>query len=134
MTVEVWFRTLSLVIAAALLGKAALALSMPGRFYAERQRQYASVSPPARVLVPPVVIVGLALAAWYATIFHYKPWGWVVTASLTALACLSVYQLSRWETHRHRMRKVVANPNVWRVDCLLLAVGALFAALALFVY
>jgi hypothetical protein len=94
MTVEVWFRTLSLVIAAALLGKAALALSMPGRFYAERQRQYASVSPPAKVLAPPVVIAGLALAAWYATIFHYQPWGWVVTASLTALACLSVHQLS----------------------------------------
>ena len=129
-----WFRTLSLVIAAALLGKAAIALSMPGRFYAERQRQYASVSPPAEVLAPPIVIVALALAAWYATFFHYKPWGWVVTAALTALAGGSVHQLSRWEAHRHRMRKVVASPNVWRVDCLLLAVGALFAALALFVY
>jgi hypothetical protein len=130
----VWFRMLSLVIAAALLVKAAIALSMPGPFYAERQRQYASVSPPAKVLVPPVVIVGLALVAWYATIFHYRPWGWIVTASLTALACGSVHSLSRWETHRQRMRKVVANPKVWRVDCLLLAVGALFAALALFVY
>src|SRR4029453_2626688 len=36
---------------------------------------------PTKVLVPPVVIVGLALVAWYATIFHYKPWGWIVTAS-----------------------------------------------------
>ena len=129
-----WFRILSLVIAAALLGKAAIALSMPGRFYAERQRQYASVSPPAQVLVPPVVIAGLASAAWYATIFHYQPWGWVVTASLTALACGSVHQLFRWETQRQRMGKVVASPNVWRVDCLLLAIGALFVALAVFVY
>ena len=129
-----WFRVLSLVIAAALLGKAAIALSIPGRFYAERHRQYASVSPPTKVLVPPVVIVALALAAWYATIFQYKPWGWVVTASLTALACVSIHQLSRWETHRQRMQRVVVNPKVWRVDCLLLAVGALFVVLAVFVY
>lgn len=129
-----WFRTLSLVIAAAVVGKAAIALTMPGRFYAERERQYTSVTRPAKLLVPPVVVVGLALAAWYATIFHYQRWGWIVTAALTTLACGSVYQLSRWETQRHRMRSVVANPDVWRVDCLLLVVGALFAALAVFVY
>ena len=129
-----WFRILSLIIATALLAKAAIALSIPARFYTERQRQYASLSPPTRVLVPPVVIVGLALVAWYATIFHYKPWGWIVTASLTALACISVYQLSRWATHRHRMRKVVANPNVGRVDWLILAIGAVFVALAVYVY
>ena len=129
-----WFRTLSLVIAAALLGKAAIALTMRERFYAERQRQYASVSRPAKLLVPPVVIVGLTLVAWYAAIFHYQPWGWVITASLTVLACLSVHHLSRWKSHRQRMRRVVANPTVWRVDVLLLAIGALFVALAVFVY
>jgi len=129
-----WFRSLGLIIATALLGKAAIALSMPARFYTERQRQYASSSPPTKVLVPPVVIVGLALVAWYATIFHYTPWGWIITASLTSLACVSVYQLSRWTTHCHRMRKLVANPTVWRVDWLLLAIGALFLALAVYVY
>lgn len=129
-----WFRVLSLVIAAALLGKAAIALSMGERFYAERQRQYASVSRPAKLLIPPAVIVGLALVAWYAAIFHYQPWGWVITGSLTVLACLSVYHLFRWESHRERLRRVVANPTVWRVDCVLLAIGALFVALAVFVY
>ena len=129
-----WFRVLSLVIATALIGKAAVALAMPGRFYAERQHQYALASPPGKVLIPPVVIVGLALLAWYATIFHYEPWGWVVTASLTALMCFSVQQLFRWESHRQTMHKVVANPKVWRVDCVLLVVGGLFVALALLVY
>jgi len=130
----VWFRILSLVIATALVAKAAIALSMPGRFYAERQRQYASESPPARLLVPPIVIFALALTAWYATVFHYRPWGWIVTASLTALALGSAHTLLRWQTHRQSLHRVVANPNVWRIDCVLLGVGALFAALAVFVY
>ena len=127
-----WFRILSLVIAAALLGKATIALSMPGASTrnvsasTHRRRHRPRYWSFRRNRRP-------ALAAWYAAIFHYKPWGGVVTASLTALACLSIHQLFRWETHRHRMRKVVANPNVWRVDCLLLAIGALFVALAVFV-
>jgi len=130
----VWFRVLSLVIAAALLGKAAIALTMPRRFYAERQRQYASESPPPKFLVAPAVVVALALTAWYATLFHYRPWGWVVTGFLTALVCLAADHLFHWERHRQSMLRLVASPKVWQMDCLLLIMGAGFVALALLVY
>ena len=129
-----WFRGLSLVIAVALLAKASIALAMPRRFYSERQRQYASASPPVEVLVPPVVIVALALVAWYATIFYYQSWGWIITGSLTALACVAVDHGFRWQKHRLKMLRVVSNPRAWRVDCLLLVVGAVFVALAFLVY
>jgi hypothetical protein len=129
-----WFRVLSLVIAVALLGKATIALAAPRRFYVERQRQYASESIPPKLWVAPVVIIALTLAAWYATIFHYRPWGWIVTGFLTALACLALDHALRWQSHRRRMIKVVTNPRVWQVDCLLLILGAGFVALALLVY
>ena len=130
-----WFRVLSLVIGAALLGKAAIALAGPRRFYDERQRQFASGAPPPKLLVATVVIVIITFAAWYATIFHYQPWGWVITGLLTALACLSVdHQVFRWERHRQRMIRVVTNPKVWWVDCVLLVAGAVFVALGLLVY
>ena len=58
-----WFRVLSLVIGVALLSKAATALAAPRRFYAERQRQYASASQPASLFVAPVVILGVTSAA-----------------------------------------------------------------------
>jgi uncharacterized membrane protein YidH (DUF202 family) len=129
-----WFRVLSVLIAVALLGKAAIALVAPQRFYNERQRQYASEARPRKLLVAPVVIVVITLAAWYATIFQYQSWGWVVTGCLTALSCLSVDHLLRWERHRQRMLRVVMNPKVWWVDCVLLVVGSLFVALAFCVY
>ncbi len=96
---EVSFRTLSFVIAAALLCKAALALAIPRRFYAVRERQYASESLPPKLLLAPVVVVALTLTAWYATILHYQPWGWIVTGLLTALSCLAVDHLFRWQSH-----------------------------------
>ena len=129
-----WFRVLSLVIATALLGKASIALAARRRFYAERQRQYASASLPPKLFIAPVVVVAVTLVAWYATIFHYQPWAWIVTGSLTAVSCMAVDHVFRWERHRQAMLKVVTNPKVWQFDCLLLAVGSGFVALALLVY
>ena len=130
-----WLRVLSVVIAVALLGKAAIALAAPRRFYDERQRQYQRPRVrPRKLLVPPIVIVAITFAAWYATIFHYQSWGWIVTGCLTVLACVSVDHALRWERHRQKMLRVVTNPKVWWVDRILLVVGALFVALAFWVY
>src|SRR5687768_15932916 len=129
-----WFKVLALVIAGALLAKAGVALLMGRRFYAMRQRQYASPELPGKMLIAPAVVVSLTGVAWYATLFHYRPWGWVVTASLTLLSCMAVDHLLRWERHRAAMLKVVSSPKVWRIDVALLAVGGAFAALALLVY
>ena len=59
-----WFRALSFVIATALWVKAVVALTIPTRFYAERQRQYASTSPPPALMVPPAIILCVASVAW----------------------------------------------------------------------
>jgi len=129
-----WFRFLSLVIATALIGKASIALATRQRFYAVRSRQYVSDSLPLKLLVGPIVVGALTLVAWYETIFHYRPAAWVVTGFLTALSCMAFDHVFRWKCHRQVMLKLVANPNVWLIDCVLLAVGAGFVALALLAY
>ena len=98
------------------------------------ERQYASASLPPKLLVAPVVVVALTLVAWYATIFHYQPWSWVVTGFLTALSCLAIDHVFRWQSHRQRMLKVVRSPTVGWLDCLLFVVGVGFVGLALMVY
>ena len=129
-----WFRVLSSVIAVALLVKAVAALTAPQRFYAKRQQQYSSETLPTRLLIPPAVVLTLTLASWFATIFHYQSWGWLVTGFLSVLSCLSVHHLFHWAKHRQAMLKLVSNPKVKQVDYVLLAVGLGFLALALFVY
>ena len=42
--------------------------------------------------------------------------------------------LFRWKNHRQVMIKVVTNPQVWLIDCVLLAVVGGFVVLALLVY
>jgi hypothetical protein len=129
-----WFQCLSLLIAIALIGKATIALVMRQTFYAARARQYDSVSLPFKLLVAPTIVGALTLIAWYATIFHYRPAAWVVTGFLTALSWMAFDHVLRWKTHGQVMLRVVTNPQVWLIDCVLLVVGAAFGALALLVY
>jgi len=131
---RVWFRALSFLIAAALLIKATVALAIPERFYAARRKQYAADSMPRELLVPPVIVLSVTSAAWYATLFHYQPWGWIVTGALTLLACASLHNLVRWRRHRAAMSKIVSSPKVTLVDYALIVVGVGFAALGWLVY
>ena len=64
-SVRMWFLTQSLVIATALIVKAGVALAIPDRFYAARQRQYTSTSLPPALLVSPAIILCLTSVAWY---------------------------------------------------------------------
>jgi hypothetical protein len=131
---RVWFKVLSLLIAAALLGKAAVALAARGRFYAARRRQYATETLPPKLVVAPVLVLALTGAAIYAARFHYRAWGWVVVGFLILLSAMAVDHVVRWRAHRLAMLKVVESANVWRVDCALIALGLAFAALGVFVY
>jgi hypothetical protein len=129
-----WFRILSFVIAIVLLSKAIVALAFAGRFYATRQKHYASDTLPSKLLVPPVLVLALTLVAWYATIFRYQAWGWLVTGFLSLLSCMSLHHLFNWENHRRALLTLVISPKVRQFDFLLFAIGLAFLAFALFVY
>jgi hypothetical protein len=128
------FRVLSFLIAAALLLKAGLALTGSRRFYARRRAQYSSETLPHTLLIPPVIVLTLALVSWFAAILHYQPWCWLVTGFLSVLSCMALLHLYHWTAHRQAMLKLISEPNVKRIDYILLALGLGFLALALFVY
>lgn len=130
------FQIISLCIAIPALLKAVTGLVLPNQFYGWRRQQYASASIPPVVLAMPSVFVLLAGASWYATLFHYQPWGWVVTGFTTVIAALGVLNLSRWSAHRQTTGLAIDTQPDTRigVDVTILVLGMLFTYLAFFVY
>lgn len=130
------YQAISLILAAICLLKAGTALLRPAQFYGWRTGQYASTRVPTVVLIVPTLVVGLALTAWYATLFHYQAWGWIVTAFTTIIALLAIANLSRWSAHRETTRNAIETQPETRilVDVVILLLGVFFAALAVFVY
>jgi len=129
-----WFRILSILIGTALVGKSVIALVAPKRFYGARQRQYSSPAMPRKLLAGPMIVAAMTAASFYATIYHYVAWGWIVTTFLTGLLIMAIDHLFRWARHREAMLRVVGSPKVRRVDWCLLALGAGFLNLGVFVY
>lgn len=131
-----WFKLISLALAALCLGKAALALAAPGLFYRLRLAQYGSARLPWSIFLAPAYVLALAALAWYATLFHYAAWGWLVTGFLTLVAALAVVNLLRWQRHRATVAAAIAGRPAERAsfDLGLGALGAAFLALALLVY
>lgn len=130
-----WFEVLSLLIGVPCLLKGIIGLSLPTRFYRWRHGQYASERPPQALFVVPLALVGVVAVTWYATVFHYVPWGWVVTAFITVAALAGGANLLRWRQHQGRALRAVGSPATRRaVDLVLIGVGAGFVALALAVY
>lgn len=130
------FQLIGLIIALIALTKAVSALLLPARFYGWRSRQYDSATIPRIVLVLPGLFVLLAAAAWYATLFAYQPYGWIVTGFTTLIAILGSRNLSRWSSHRQQTGAAIATQPETRirVDIAILLLGLFFAGLALFVY
>jgi len=130
-----WFQVLSLLIGVPCVLKGVVGLMFPGRFYRWREGQYASDRPPTVLFLAPLALAAAVAVTWYATLAHYTPWGWVVTAFVTAAAALGAANLIWWRQHQDRALRTVVNPATRRgVDLALVGIGAGFVALALAVY
>ena len=130
-----WFKVLSLILAFLCLAKGIVALIIPTRFYQRRRQQYSSEQMPGVLRVIPFVVLTFLSLCWYATLFHYVRWCWVVTAFVTIVAVLSLENSFHWSRHRIRMLKLIgyAEQN-WQLDASIAALGICFLLLAVFVY
>ena len=130
-----WFQVLSWLIAVPCLLKGIIGLLLPERFYGWRHGHYTSERPPKVLFVAPLALTGSVTVTWYATAYHYVPWGWVVTVFVTAASLLGLANLLRWRKHRDRALHTVGSPATRRsVDLVLIGAGAGFVAMALAVY
>lgn len=132
-----WFKVLALTIALICVGKAVIALAAPSLFYGFRRQQYDAIRIPISITVMPLLVTTLAATAWYATLFHYVAWGWVVTAFLSVFAVLGLKNLWRWSAHRTLLSQAIATAKAEtrvRVDGGILGVGVVFLLLGLLVY
>jgi len=130
-----WFKVISILIAAVCLLKAGIGLLAPVYFYRVRERHYRASRIPLAVLTVVGSLVTLTAIAWYATFTADVRFGWIVTAFLTAVAILAIVNLTRWDLHRQTAMIAVRSVAKRRaVDILLITFGIGFLMLAWRVY
>ncbi len=127
-----WFNVLSLLIALICFVKAGTALLAPDTFYNRRRQQYASAAVPRSVLVVPMLMLMLTGIAWYAALYHYVDWSWLVTGFLSATSLLALVNICRWPAHRVKLLAAIGEEHAERrtyVDVGMLGLGSVFGVL-----
>jgi hypothetical protein len=131
-----WFKLISLVISFVCIFKAIIGLLFHKKFYVWDRKQYASKSLPLSLLIFIPYGVGIVVTTWYATIFHYVDYGWIVTL-IVSIASVKLFAiLFKWKISSSAFVRFIDQGGwrLWAVDIFVLLLGIIFLLLALFVY
>lgn len=93
-----WFKVISLILAAMAFMKIGMGLGMGRPFFDWARREYSRSRPSGFFTSAIVLTLVLALLTWYATIKHYVPYGWILTAIMTLMAGYVLILWFNWKT------------------------------------
>lgn len=131
-----WFEVLAWILAIACFVKAFVGFVFHDAFYDWDRRQYASKGWPVSFTFFLPYGIGMVIAVWYATIFHYVQYGWILTTLVTIASVKLVNILLNWKKTSAGFVAFIEKGGaaLWFVDVFVLAVGIGSAALAIWVY
>ncbi len=131
-----WFKIISFVLAGACFLKAFIGFVFHNKFYEWDRKQYASDKWPKSFFI--FITYGLVMFAliWYATIFHYVKYGWILTL-IVSISSIKLFSLlfKRDEIAPKFVRFIESGGwKLWAVDIFVLFMGFLFLYLGLYIY
>lgn len=131
-----WFRLISFVLAAACILKALIGLFFHKKFYSWDRKQYAAKKFPKRLFIFILYGIGIVLTTWYATIFHYVKYGYILTIIVTLSSIKLFSILFDWENTSKKFVHFIDSGGwkLWVLDIFILIMGIVFFLLGLYVY
>ena len=131
-----WFRIISLILATVCLIEGIAGLVFREQFHGWLRRQCSAARPSGTLRVILVYLTTLVVATWYATIFHYRPYGWVLTLVMTLSGIEILLVLYRWRAVGEAVVGFLleTRQHVGWVYGVAIALGTLLLWLGLFVY
>ncbi len=106
------------------------------KFYTWDKKQYASKKYPKSFYIFIPYGAGVFLSTWYATIFHYREKGWILTLIVTLSSIKLFSILFNWEKTSEKFVKFIDSGGwkLWAVDVFVMIMGVVFLFLGIYVY
>jgi len=131
-----WFKWICFVLAIACIIKAFIGLLFHEKFYAWDRDQYASKRWPASFIIFLPYGILIFLVTWYATIFQYTKYGWILTLVVTISSIKLFAILFNWEKTSATFVRFIdsAGWKLWAVDIFVMVAGFAFFLMGTLVY
>lgn len=130
------FRIVSFILAGAALIKGLVGLVAHEKLYSWAQKHYSAKEKSFTVVLLLIYGVGVLGLTWYATLFDYVKYGWVLTVfiSLSSIKLFGI--VFKWEATSQKFVKFIKNDGVKLkiLDFVVIGLGVIFLLLGLFVY
>ena len=131
-----WFKLISFVLGGACILKALIGLFFHKKFYSWDRRQYAAQKFPKRLYIFILYGIVMVFTTWYATIFHYVEYGYILTIIVTISSIKLFSILFNWKNTSKKILNFIDSGGwkLWALDIFILIMGIIFFLLGIYVY
>ncbi len=131
-----WFKIISFILAGACFLKAFIGFVFHNKFYKWDREQYASKQWPKSFFIFVTYGLVMFLLIWYATIFHYVKFGWILTSIVTLSSVKLFSILFKRKKIAPKFVKLIdaGGWKLWAIDAFVLIMGILFLFMGTHIY
>lgn len=130
------FKIICYILATTALIKGLVGIFAHDKLYGWAEKHYAQTekSITLKVLVAYAVII--LFLTWYATLFQYTQYGWIITTFITLMSIKTVGLLFNWKAASQKFVDFIKSSQkmLWVLDIVVIFLSLIFYGLGLFLY
>ena len=130
------FKIICYILATTALIKGLVGIFAHHKLYGWAEKHYSKQDKSITVKVLVAYAVLVLILTWYATLFNYVQYGWIVTTFITLMSIKTVGLLFNWEAASQKFVNFIKSGEkmLWLLDIVVISLSLIFYGLGLFLY
>jgi hypothetical protein len=130
------FKLICFILATTAMIKGLVGIFAHNKLYGWAEKHYAKPGKSITVKIFVGYAVLILLLTWYATLFQYQSYGWIVTVFITLMSIKTVGLLFNWEKTSQKFVSLIKSGQkiLWVLDIIVIGLSLLFYGLGIFIY
>lgn len=130
------FKIVCYVVAGAAFCKGLVGIFAHDKLYGWAEKHYATGERSFTVWLFLIYGIGVVGITWYATIFDYVKYGWILTVFMSIMSLKLIGLIYNWEETSKKFVNFIrgSSSKLWLLDFVVLLLGAVFLWMGLYLY
>lgn len=130
------FKIICYILATTALIKGLVGIFAHDKLYGWAEKHYAQTEKSITVKVLVAYAVIILFLTWYATLFQYTQYGWIITTFITLMSIKTVGLLFNWKAASQKFVDFIKSSQkmLWVLDIVVIFLSLIFYGLGLFLY
>lgn len=130
------FKVICYILATTALIKGLVGLFAHETLYGWAEKHYSKTKKSATVQVMVAYAFIILILTWYATIFDYVQYGWIITVFISLMSIKTFTLIFKWKEASEKFVKLIKSggSTLWVLDIIVIVLSISFYALGYYLY